>query len=336
MRRGRVALAVVGAVIGAGFASGREIMRFFAQFGAWSWLGIAVAAGAMGYLAARLMTIASGVGAGSFAGLCTSLLGRWGGHVGMALYALLLLATGAAMLSGAGELADIMLPVRRAYEWGFLAMLLVGLLVAWRGVGGLAAVSAWLIPTCCVLYGLLMRLPPLAAGVLLPPWPQAWQAAPLALAYAALNMALAAGLLCESGGGLTPKERRGAALLSGLCLGALLALANGALLPSRGALQAAALPMVELAARLGKVGFWLSGATLALAMLSTLAAVLRACRVLLSPRVSENKAWLAVAVVCAGVGALGFDRLIGVVYPALGWAAAVLVLLLCWRGRRVQ
>ncbi len=325
----RLVLAIVGAVIGAGFASGREVMTFFTRFGAWSWAGIAVAAVVMGVVVLRLLSLARRLGAVSFAVVCERALGTRGGRIGATLYALMLWGTGAAMLSGAGELCAIALPVHGAYAIGFAGMLLLGAVVARRGIGALAWVSAGMAPLCCLLYFLLMIRPPLPAQVSLAPAPVGWGTVPLGIAYAALNIALAAGLLCEQAAQRTARECVSAAIGAAACLGALLTLSNAAMLPSVSALSGAALPIVRLASGLGITGFWLCVATLGLAMLTTLAATLRAGVQVLPARLAEWQRWALAAGLIALGGALGFERLVGVAYPALGWAAAALVLWLC-------
>ena len=331
----QVGLALVGAVIGAGFASGREVMRFFAQYGPWGYVGAALAAAVMGLLALRLMGLAARSGMRSFGGLSGRLLGRAGGVAGAALFVGLLTVTGAAMLSGAGELAAIVLPIGPAYALGFVGMLLCALLVAWRGMGGLAACGGVLAPLCCCLYVLLIALPPAGEGVALAPVAH-WQSIPMALSYAALNIALAAGLLCESGPGLSAGERKRAALLGGAVLGGLLLLAIVTLARGPGELRTAPLPMVALAAKLGKPGFYLSAAVLCLAMLSTLATMLRGLFMQMPAGWSGPVRWMLPCACCFGLGLLGFDSLVGTVYPALGWCAAALIVALCVRPLRVQ
>ena len=334
MRFARVALALVGAVIGAGFASGREVMRFFVQYGGWGYAGAALAAAAMGALALRVMRLAAQSGARTFGDLSRNLLGNAGGAVGAALFVALLAATGAAMLSGAGELAAIVLPIGPAYAAGYYGMMLCALLVAWRGMGGLAACGGALVPLCCCLYVPLIALPAAEKGVMLLP-AAPWQAIPLALSYAALNIALAAGLLCESGPRLNVTEQRRAALTGAGVLGALLTLAIVTLDRGPGELRTAALPMVALAARLGKPGFYLSAAVLCMAMLSTLATALRSLYMQMPAGWSVAARWIAPAAGCFALGLLGFDDLIGAVYPALGWLAAVLIVALCVRKGRI-
>lgn len=48
------ALELCGAMIGAGFATGREVAAFFSRFGLWSWLGIAAGTGTIALLGGAL------------------------------------------------------------------------------------------------------------------------------------------------------------------------------------------------------------------------------------------------------------------------------------------
>ena len=54
-RTGRVAAEICGAVVGAGFASGKEIALFFSRFGVWSWAGIATAVAVVGAVCLGVM-----------------------------------------------------------------------------------------------------------------------------------------------------------------------------------------------------------------------------------------------------------------------------------------
>ena len=79
----RAALAVMGAVAGTGYASGRELVLFFAQLGRASWVGIGFAAVVFALLTALLCRWAGTSGATGFAGACRQLLGpRTGGVAG--------------------------------------------------------------------------------------------------------------------------------------------------------------------------------------------------------------------------------------------------------------
>ena len=110
-RRARAALSVVAAVAGTGYASGRELVLFFAQLGRLSWAGILLASTVFGALVGLMS--------------CASALRRWYGRVAAALRGLLLAAVAAVMLLEAGKLGALTLPARNGFLWGMLLALLL-------------------------------------------------------------------------------------------------------------------------------------------------------------------------------------------------------------------
>ena len=120
-RSGRVAAEICGAVVGAGFASGKEIASFFSRFGRWSWVGILLAVAVVGAVCLGVLRH-PGV-----AGMPPAWHRRAPGRLWTALFTGLMAATGGAMLAGAGEVAALLLPVRGAYCWAW------GLRFCWRG-----------------------------------------------------------------------------------------------------------------------------------------------------------------------------------------------------------
>src|SRR5256885_3993263 len=76
----RIAGAFVGVIVGAGFASGQEILQFFAGFGAIGLAGCLVAALAFVFLSMAFSTMGQRLQAGSHKEVVQALLGR---HVGM-------------------------------------------------------------------------------------------------------------------------------------------------------------------------------------------------------------------------------------------------------------
>ncbi|MFR2149197.1 MAG: hypothetical protein ACLS7Z_00625 [Christensenellales bacterium] len=97
------ALALLGGVIGAGFASGREIVRFFAAHGAMGFIAVAFALAALLALFALLPIRLAAEGQTGLSGLCRA---RFGARVGGVCGALFFSAvTGGAMLAACAELS---------------------------------------------------------------------------------------------------------------------------------------------------------------------------------------------------------------------------------------
>ena len=93
------ALALLGSVVGAGFASGREIVRFFAAHGAMGFVAVAFSLAALAALFLCLAERLSAAGQTGLPGLCASRFGARVGGVCTALFFLLSAVTGGAMLA---------------------------------------------------------------------------------------------------------------------------------------------------------------------------------------------------------------------------------------------
>ena len=321
----QAALALVAAVIGAGFASGREVMRFFTAFGVWSWAGCTAAALLLSGFSMWAAYQANKLSAYDLGTLCMRSLGGIGGRLASALNGALCAVIAGAMLAAIGELAALSLPVHNAYAIGVGLSLLLGGLLAGRGLSSLSMLGGWLLPACLLLYTLLLNLPaPETIQVITPSRP--WQTLPMAFAYAAMNAALSCGVLCEVGQKRETKSlfRIGAMVFFLFLL--LLLGANASLYPHQADLLHEALPVVQLSKSLGAVGYWLCIVVLFLAVMTTLIALLRTLYRMLGEPVPRYARWPvalgAPFIACMG----GFDWIIESVYPVLGMASTLLFL----------
>jgi len=322
-------LAITAAVIGAGFASGREIIQFFSRFGAASWWGIITASLTIGGIAYLLMTLFARYKTDSFPALCAVALGRIGGRVASVLYLLLLVCTAGAMASGIGEIAALTIRVQGVYWIGLLLGTSLCGWMAWRGISALTTGGSFLIPVCLILFIVLARLPANSYTLAQKPL-SSWWAIPLGLCYAAMNGSLCCGLFGEIGRASTWRMRAAIAVYLTLIMAMLLGSANQLLLPHARRLQLAPLPMVVLAHQAGFGAVLLCIVALLLAMGTTLSAALRAT----AQRLPVFGTWgyILSAALAAILGAIGFNRIIGLGYPLLGWGCAVVLAALCVRG----
>lgn len=270
------ALAAVAAAAGTGYASGRELVVFFAQAGRVGWLGVPFAAAVFGLLMFALCVGARRSGAEGFSALCKRLLGPRVARLAAGLHGALLALVAAMMACGAGEIGALTLPVTNGFLWGAGLALLFALALnaarlrglPWLGLGVLAVGAAF-------YGGLALDARPVRAylrgEVRLALEGSVPAALLLALAYGAMNACLAA---CA----VTPYGRRArpgrVGLLCGVMLGLLLACANAAIARGGRLLLAQAMPTVLLSARWGLAGFWLCAGFSYLCAVSTLAAAL--------------------------------------------------------------
>lgn len=326
-----VALALLSGVIGAGFASGREIVRFFALHGRMAWAAAVCALGTLYVLFLRLPAQLSRCGVRTLPQLCEARLGRRFGALCGGLFLLLAALTGGAMLCACAELGALVLPVQNAYGLTLAFTLGLAALLAARGLHGLALPGAAL---ALLLPVLLMRLLFLPAGeacflpAMTPDLPV--RAVAGGTAYGALNAAMLAGmlpLLVPLGRATRRRAVRLFTLLFGLLLlaGVLVSLRH---LP---AVLCQPLPFVHLSRALGTGGYLLVALCMYVAALSTLCAMLSAIRASL-PVAGAGGAALS-ALLCLFFALVGFGPLIDCGYPVLGALCAGLLLLLCAPGQ---
>ncbi len=310
-----VGLAYAGTVVGAGFASGREIWQFFSRHGPVGGIGILMAGTAF-FFFGRAALERGRLGTSHFAAFLTAAYGRWG--IVLHWLTTLLLATGVGVVSVGGGTALHLLTgwSRPASSLGMLAAVL---LTALSGPRAIVRANTVVVPYIVALT-LLISLWPLRVVAARPFNPQNWWLS--AALYISYN--LFTGMMVLFGLGRAQPSRRanttaallGAAILTGLAL-----LEHRLLLTLGGGSE---LPMLEAAAKAGAILRTLFGVSLLAAMYTTGIGQAFA----LVARYGRRRAqalWL-----CAAMIPWPLQTLVAYVYPLLGvmsvafWAPLIL------------
>ncbi len=286
---------LIGAAVGAGLASGREIATFFSQYGGWSYTGIMLSVLVTAVLADTRLP--------------ASWASNWRGTCWSMLLSLLLIATGGAMLSGAGETAALMLPVRGAYWLGMAGTLMLAWCLARRTVRGLAVVSRGLTAVLIVMISLGLFQEKMSAV----PVQGGHSACGLlrGVAYGGFNAALQVPIMASA----KQAHKGRSAWAASVLIAAVLMLGNAVLL-RHPALIGEPLPFVRMMAAWGKPGFWLSAVCIYLAVLSTLTACIRGL---------SGSVLTFVGIM--GIALCGFSSVVSIAYPLLGGACFGMLLL---------
>ncbi len=320
------ALTLLAGIVGAGFASGREIVRFFSSHGAAAAAAVVSAAAALLFFFLRLCAKMEKENADGVFSLCRARFGKRLGTLCGALFFLLSAVTAGAMLAACAELCALVLPLRHAYGIGMAASLFLGLFLARRGAKGLALAGAALL---CLLPLLLLRLLFLPAGeacflpAMTPDLPV--RAVADGVSYAALNAALLLGAQPVLLSVPARTRKRGVMIFSALFT-VLLSLSCAVCLRHAQAIALHPMPFVYLSRRLGG-GYVLVAVCMYAAALSTLCTL---CTGLMG---MIKRTSLASAVICGAVilafSRIGFGALVQSAYPVLGAVCAGLLILLC-------
>lgn len=332
----RVALTYVGAVVGGGFATGREILQFFGVYGPAGLLGLGVAGVLFAAYGAWFLELVAAR--------------RIGGHmqlfdlVAPPLVPVLDLITVLFLFCGLGVMISGLGLLLTQLGLGIVpALLAAGLMVVtslWWDVRGLLWVNTTLMLFLCLTLAGLLSLYQIR-GWLTAVLPEAlphtaggsWVWA--AILYVAYNSFLAAIVLSSLGPELPSPLP---AWLEGAVGGAFLWLLATAVMLLISAQYpdsyADPLPMMLVAVRTGPIFGHLYTAALGGAILTTAMANGHG----LSSRLSRSgripyRAVLVVAVAASlPVATYGFARLVAVLYPLMGLVALPFLVILAWRG----
>jgi uncharacterized membrane protein YkvI len=371
LRRGWLLSAtLVGAVVGAGFATGREILQFFALHGPVGYVGMLLAAGLIVWFCGVMVGLQSRHRFNTYRCLYTTLAGQqldlvldW---VTTGLFFLALSVT----LSALAALLE--------QEWTLsapTALALAGvvcILITATGARGILRFNGAMVPLLLILLlGLCFLewslvpappgirsvasnfgwLPPPALGLRPPEYPSTPYWPLSAFLYFSYNVLFIAATLVAVGSadGAESSQsvpRSGSAdaeqpvhnwkpvhgHVAGLAIGFLGMAVLSIIVPQVPSLVDIPIPLAAVAAARGELPATAFSVALALALLTT--AVAQAYSIASRfGRKADSTAAVSTAVVCLAlpVASLGFVKLLATVYPLMGLAGAVLVLAVLWR-----
>ena len=329
----------IGTVVGAGFASGQEILQFFGYFGLWGIAGLAVAVWLFGVLGAKVMLLAGRMGGSSYRPLIDAVGGQRLGPLLNFVITFFLFGILVAMVAGTGAAFKQEFGLPHSLGLGLMAGLSGLTVVAGLGrvIDAISLVAPFLIIAVLgVSFYVLLAAPVDLAWsapeeATLPGWPLS------ALAYVSYNLTLALPILAPMGSLAAPPTLKKGAFLGALGLGLSALAILLAIISEAPAVTKAEIPMLAIAAKVSPAvrrlyAFILVAEVYTTAIGSLYGFVSR----LASPRRHLFKA-LAVLVAAAAflAGHLGFAKIVATVYPAMGIAGFLfLFLLIKKRDRR--
>lgn len=228
----QIAAVYVGTVIGAGFATGREIIEFFTRYGMAGTIGVAVSGVLFTWGGARLMVMARRIGAASYDELNRYLFGRMLSPFVTLVMTAMIAGVTAVMIAGAGAVFEEQIGWPR--QAGVTLTLGLALLVMLFDRKGLFGVNVFVAPMM-VLFSAIAFVKTIVAGDLCRPDMAAVDYSLKAMlspfSYAAFNLAMAQAVLVPIAREATDERavRRGA-MLGGMVLTVLLLLNHMVLL----------------------------------------------------------------------------------------------------------
>lgn len=321
----------LGGIIGAGFATGREVYHYFAQYGTQGMCGVLLVTVLTWLLCRRVLTWSTRDRCGDMRQLLQQVCGPILGNLFFGLFFLFLFAVFGVMGSSMGALLHQLWDVP---SW--IGVIIYVVVMAWVLMGGREGMDA--------LFSLFTPL--MTAGILLlcvyalvtrdtavfgqgQQWLGAQGALCAALLYFGYNSILAVSLLADCGKLLPdPVQQRRTALLCACMLGLCLLVLCGALAAFRGEIAALDIPVLYLAQLGGPRMVRLYTLVLLGAILTTGAG---SGHVLAG---DGRKQVLLLCVGCLPFAWLDFSWLIDRCYGAFGLLGLAMCLCLFWPGKK--
>lgn len=194
----QIAAVYVGTVVGAGFATGREIVEFFSRFGFIGLISMLMSGYILIFLGSKLMVLSARINAKSYEEFNEYLFGRTLGKVINLLLMMMLIGVCAVMLAGAGAVFEEQLGFPKLS--GILLTIILSFIVMFVGIKALFAVNTFVVPLMIAFSFILMllsvRLPNFFDQLLYIPYVEdGWKAVVAPFSYTAFNLSLAQAVL---------------------------------------------------------------------------------------------------------------------------------------------
>ena len=315
----KTGLFLTGVIIGAGFASGRELITFFGKYGWWA-VPLCALSGALFILGFILfMRIGAKVRPEKVEDINTALFGKFSIAADI-LVLLNFILSGAVMLGGSGALAKEAFGLDFKIPWPALIACVIVFFCILTGIKGLVKINAVVMPFCMGFLllvsvitivsnrgGEAVNLGNIGLGL--------WAAA----SYVSMNLMQSFGVIGSAAKHIDDKAVKRGSIIGGSLLSAVMAVVIIAVLLAGGGAVNAEMPTIYLSKQAGPVlagicavAVWLALMTSLLSSSFTLSEWLNSflkCR------------WLSaicVLAVCLTVSMLGFSTIIKIFFPIQG------------------
>ena len=157
----QVAAVYVGTVVGAGFATGKEIVEFFTRYGIYGFIGILIAGYIFIFSGTKIMLISARIRAASYEEFNQFLFGKKLAGIINIFFLIMLLGVTAVMISGSGAVFEEQLGISK--NVGSWATVILASVVLMLGMRGLFTVNTFVVPIM-ILFSLILFFSTLGTG----------------------------------------------------------------------------------------------------------------------------------------------------------------------------
>jgi uncharacterized membrane protein YkvI len=338
----QIAFTYIGTVVGAGFASGREILEFFVQYGTQGFIGILLASLLFIWAGVSVMIVAHRIKAESYQDISSHLFGETVGTLFNLILLTILLGTTSVMLAATG--AVFMQTFQLSGQIGIWLSMIFIYLVTKKGLAAIHSVNSFFVPiligfTCLVFYHTQPWASPDKPLVEMVK-PLAWLSSPLY--YVALNVSLTQAVLVPIGReSKSEKTLIWGGVFGGVGIGLLLLLAFFSISTHFPMVQEVEMPMIFLLTGMGQ------GVTILFAVLvyaeifSSLVANVFGLAEQLKQMIPLGRTMIICFIlgICYVISFIGFGSLLTFLYPLFGQFVVLFLFMLFirqWSNRTLR
>ncbi|MHB1128044.1 MAG: YkvI family membrane protein [Bacillota bacterium] len=330
-----IATTLVGTIVGAGFASGQEVIRFFANYGAGGMIGIIISTLLFILLGNTLLMLGYQKGFSNYLQFLNYLFGEKTARLFDLIFAVFLFCLTAVMASGAGSILYEHLHVSKLL--GTALTVLSGYFVVKYQVKGITRVNALIVPLLVgfiFLIGIsVVQWDMLGSGFSGTVYKNGWLLS--ALLYVSYNLVLSVGILLPLGKATKKSSSIFiGSLVGGLTLGTLLFLVYATLLSVPASFRSAEIPLlksVQNFAFLGHYFFLIIFGVIFTTLIATSFSCLERIKFAIRQPV-DSIFWFLVLI----ISQIGFGQLIGFLYPVFGAICLIVILKLFLKASKLN
>lgn len=314
-----VAVTYVGTIIGAGFASGQEILVFFTRYGITSYISMILAGLIFMYMGSKILILGRELKANSYGDMIEDVFGRLSPFINIYLFIAYMIIS-VAMFAGAGALFGDHQKIGVAITAALAAIIII------RGVEGLIHANTFIIPLL-LIFNVIVFIYNIYTPINTTPYaensaPMVFNSIKSSIMYISYNVILCIGVLVPLGNSIKDiSTAKWGGYMGGALIGIMLIMSNYCLLrhmPRAGLYE---MPLLYIANTIsplfGKLYTFILWGAIFTTLIANLFSITSAIESRLPSYLHGISIFIAV-IVLALLSALGFSNIISVMYPILG------------------
>lgn len=331
----QVAFTYIGTIVGAGFATGQEILQFFTIYGRYGSMTIVLSALLFIWLGTKMMLAAQTIHATSFEDLNRDLFGRRVGTWISIFFMFILFGISSVMLAGAGSVFHE--HFHFPYQFGLFFTLLLSFVILSKGITAIFAVNSIVVPFMLVYIVIVVlqewNSPSSDNWLLLDSNANLGRIWLSPILYAAFNLVLAQAVLVPIGGKIKDRSIiKMGGIIGGIGVGIMLLSLHFALSSKMPEITEFQIPMGHMATSVQRSIQLLFVGIIFCEIFTTFIADVYGLITQLERKIHLPKIALLIILLvgCYGISQFGFSSLVSTLYPLFGiissaWMAALMV-----------